>query len=211
MPEPHIDWSYPPPRRGWRGEIDTFFGPGTTRAEAWIIAVASLAAAIALPLYAALKGLGWSAAHYTVGTLIAADMAGGIVTNATSSAKRWYHRAGQAARRHFTFVAVHVVHIFLVAWLFRSMDWLYFTAMSGYLLATALVIVKIPLYLQRPVAMGFFAAVIPLHAYAFAPTPGLEWFIPFLFLKLLVGHLLREEPYRPARVPHAPTGSPRWP
>jgi hypothetical protein len=30
------------------------------------------------------------------------------------------------------------------------------------------------------------------------PTPGLEWVVPFLFLKLLLSHLLKEAPYRPA-------------
>jgi hypothetical protein len=207
MTEPHVDWAYPPPRAGWRGEMDRFFGPGTTRAEAMVIAAFSLAAAVALPLYAALGGLEWSAAQIIVGTLIAADMAGGIVTNATSSAKRWYHRAGQGTRQHFTFVAVHVVHIFLVAWLFRSMDWLYFAVMSAYLLAATLVILKLPLYLQRPVALGLFAAVIPIDAYAFAQVPGLAWFIPFLFLKLLVSHLLREAPYRPPGILDRSTGS----
>ncbi len=30
-----------------------------------------------------------------------------------------------------------------------------------------------------------------------AVIPGLEGFVPFLYLKLLVSHILREEPYRP--------------
>ena len=29
-----------------------------------------------------------------------------------------------------------------------------------------------------------------------SPAPGLRWLVPALYLKLLVGHLLREEPYQ---------------
>jgi hypothetical protein len=93
---------------------------------------------------------------------------------------------------------VHVIHIFLVAWLFRGMNWSYVTTMSAYLLGAALVILTVPHYLQRPVALGFYAAAIPLSFYGFPPAPGMAWFIPFLFLKLLVSHLVREEPHRPS-------------
>lgn len=78
------------------------------------------------------------------------------------------------------------------------MDWGYFAVFSIYLLAATIVILKIPLYLQRPMALSPVAIFILINAYAFS-TPGLEWFIPFLFLKLLVSHLVHEEPYRPAK------------
>jgi len=31
----------------------------------------------------------------------------------------------------------------------------------------------------------------------FAAPQGLEWFLPLFYLKLLISHVLREEPYRP--------------
>lgn len=31
--------------------------------------------------------------------------------------------------------------------------------------------------------------------YLFVPTPGLEWFLPLFFLKLLASHLLNETAY----------------
>lgn len=31
-----INWDYPQPRAGLAGALDRFFGPGTTRAEAWL-------------------------------------------------------------------------------------------------------------------------------------------------------------------------------
>ncbi|NTU63693.1 MAG: hypothetical protein HGB05_09910, partial [Chloroflexi bacterium] len=119
----------------------------------------------------------------------------GVVTNATSSAKRWYHRAGQSARQQLQFVALHVIHLVIVAWLFRSGDWLFAIVFSIYLLLSAIVITRTPLYLQRPLALGLTCVAIVMGLVVFAPTPGLEWFIPLLFLKLLVSHVLREEPY----------------
>ncbi|MHA1379184.1 MAG: hypothetical protein ACTSRG_12450 [Candidatus Helarchaeota archaeon] len=35
------------------------------------------------------------------------------------------------------------------------------------------------------------------NLYIFTPTIGLEWFVPVFFCKLLIAHILREEPYRP--------------
>lgn len=46
-------------------------------------------------------------------------------------------------------------------------------------------------------ALGLTGVAIVMGLCVFAPTPGLEWFIPLLFLKLLISHLLREEPYLP--------------
>ncbi|MFZ0613588.1 MAG: hypothetical protein WAM73_15220 [Desulfobacterales bacterium] len=55
--------------------------------------------------------------------MLAFDIVGGVTTNATSSAKRWYHRSGQTALNHMGFIALHLLHIFLVAWLFRKLDY----------------------------------------------------------------------------------------
>lgn len=121
----------------------------------------------------------------------------GIVTNATSSAKRWYHREGQGVYHLFFFVAIHIIHVFIVAWLFRSMDWQFMIIVSTSLICLAIIILRTPIYLQRPVAFCLFAVSLVIDSYALTPTAGLEWFVPFLFLKLLISHLLREEPYMP--------------
>ena len=110
-----INWNYPQPRTGLAGALDKFFGPGTTSAEAWLEAVFAVMAGVALPTYAFLKGFEWTPVQYLVATFLALDIAGGIVTNATTSAKRWYHREGRGFRAHFGFVALHVVYIFVDA------------------------------------------------------------------------------------------------
>ena len=195
--EAKINWSYPAPRPGLAGALDRFIGPGVTPAELWLELGSAIAFGAAVLAYSLWKSPGWSLLQTLVAVILAADMAGGIVTNATSTAKRWYHRAGQGFGQRFAFVAVHTAEILLVAWLFRSMDWLFFSVMAGYLLAAAAVILKTPVYLQRPAALGLFAIALLVSVYGFPAVAGMEWYIPFLFLKLLVSHLVREEPYRP--------------
>lgn len=121
-------------------------------------------------------------------------MVGGVITNATSSAKRWFHRTGQTWQHHLAFVSIH---IFLVALLFRGSDWSFLAIASGYLIGASILILRTPLYLQRPVAFGLYGLALLGNSYLFVPTLGLEWFLPLFFLKILISHLLKETPYRP--------------
>jgi hypothetical protein len=197
---PNIDWNYPPPRAGWRGEIDKFLGPGITEMELTLELIFSIIAGLGMLWYALSAKLGWSGWQAAAAALLAFDLAGGVVTNATSTTKRWYHRIGQGFREHLTFVAVHGVHLALVAWLFRAGDWRWAIFWFSFLMATSVLILRVPLYLQRPATPSVFALGLLLSLYWDISVPGLEWFIPIFLLKLLVSHLLREEPYRPAQV-----------
>jgi hypothetical protein len=127
---------------------------------------------------------------------MALDLAGGVIANATTAAKRWYHRDGQRWWDHIGFVAVHL-YPFLVAWLFRGGDWGYALLTYGFLLLAAGAIVAVPLYLQRATALALYMAGLTLALVVVVPTPGLAWFLPLLYLKLLVSHLVREAPFRP--------------
>ncbi len=192
-----IDWNYPPPRKGVKGLLDKFIGPGVTRSELLLQLVPPLLAAIAAPALTSMRHISWTPLQSIVAALLAFDLTGGIITNATSAAKRWYHRQGQSFSRHLAFTMSHVLHIFVVAWLFRSLDWVFFWTASLYLLSAAIIILRTPLYLQRPVGLLLYSLALLLNYYVLSPTVGLEWFLPFFFLKLLVSHLIREEPYRP--------------
>jgi hypothetical protein len=146
-------------------------------------------------VYACPAILDWSVLQYVLAVLIAGDLVGGVAVNATSSAKRWYHRKEQGFRQHLTFVAIHI-HPFIVGLLFRPMDWVFAMVFYVYLIVATVVILLLPLYVQRPVGLLLFIGAILIGLYGFSPTPGLEWFVPVFFLKLLVTHTLREEPYR---------------
>lgn len=189
--------SSPAPRSGWKGLLDRLIGPGATPAELSLQFVPSLGAAIAAPLYASTLLIDWSLWQLGIIAILGFDLVGGVLTNATAAAKRWYHRPGQGWLQHMGFVGVHLVHVGLVALLFRGGDGLFFAGVSGYLLLAAGLILASPLYLQRPVALGLYGLALLGDLYLFVPTPGLEWFLPLFFLKLLVSHLLKETAYRP--------------
>lgn len=192
-----IDWSFPTPRRGFDGALDRFVGPGATSAELALQLVAVCIAAPAAVWLAISSGVSWTWLQYVVCALLATDIAGGIATTSTSTAKRWYHREGQGARQHLAFVAIHVVHIAAVGWLFLGLDLTWIASATLCLLVAAAAIVLAPVYLQRPTAMLCYAAALMVCLFGLAPPQGLEWFLPLLYFKLLVGHLPREEPYRP--------------
>lgn len=186
--------SLPP---GLRSQLARFTGPDATPAELLLQFLPAIAAAIVAPAYAMTLPTQWTGLQLGIISILGLDMIGGVLTNATSAAKRWYHRPGQGWQQHLTFVALHILHIGLVALLFRGGDWLFFCGVSGYLLVASSLILGSPLYLQRPIAMGLYGLALLGDRYFFAPTPGLEWFLPLFFLKLLVSHLLSETPYHP--------------
>ena len=61
------------------------------------------------------------------------------------------------------------------------------------------VVGQIPLYLQRPSSIIIVVVVILANTYLITPIPGFEWLAPLLFIKIIVGHAVREEPYRPTK------------
>ena len=186
------------PRKGLKGQLDRFIGPGATSAELVLQLLPSVVAAIAAPLYALTLPIDWAPWQLGAIAILGFDLVGGILTNATAAAKRWYHRPGQGWRQHMAFVSMHLFHVGLVALLFRGGDGLFFVGVSSYLMLAAGLILASPLYLQRPVALGVYGLVLICDRTLFTPTPGLEWFLSLFFLKLLISHLLKEFPYRPS-------------
>lgn len=200
----NISWTPPPPRKGWRGHWDGFVGPGMTAAEEWLQLLGALALSALALLVFFLRFPGEpTLTQMMLLTLLTLDLSGGIITNATSTAKRWYHRAGQGWRQHLAFVLPHGLYLALLVWFFPGLTWWWFVLFYGYLVVATLLILSTPLYLQRPMAFISYAGVLLLNG-VFAPIAGLEWVIPFLFLKLLLSHLLKEAPFRPAAEPVSP-------
>ncbi|WOF73423.1 hypothetical protein QMT40_001053 [Parvibaculaceae bacterium PLY_AMNH_Bact1] len=197
MTDKIIDWDYPAVRRGISGFFDKGAGPGATAAEVLLQLLLPGAATLAAYLYAQTVFPDWPWWKLLLFCFLAFDMVGGIVTNATSSAKRWFHRATQTRRNHLGFIVLHLFHIALVAIVFRDFDWVYGLALSAFLLSAAALVLAFPLYLQRPIALFLFALGLLLEIYGWGTSSELPWFTSFLLLKLLVAHLLLEEPYRP--------------
>ena len=196
--EMHYQTDRPIPRKGWEGQLDRFIGPGATPAEMVLQLLPSLVAAIVAPLYAITLSVEWTPWQLGAMAILGFDLVGGILTNATATAKRWYHRQGQGWLQHMGFVSLHLFHIGLVALLFRGGDSRFFLILSSYLLLAAGIILISPLYLQRPISLGLYVLTLLCDRYVLAPTTGLEWFLPLFFLKLLVSHLLKETAYSPS-------------
>jgi hypothetical protein len=188
----------PEPRRGLAGQWDQLIGPGATTAEQVLILLAALLGGALVVWRAFDLDLGWSVWQWLVALVVALDVFGGVVANGTTAAKRWYHRPGQGARQHLLFAAVHIIQIAAVALLFPGLDWLSAGLAYAYLLGSAAVIVFVPRYLERPVALALTLVGFLLSLYVLPLVPGLEWFFAALFLKLLVSHLPFETPWEPA-------------
>lgn len=175
-------------RRGFLGLCDRLIGPEATLAEITLILTASLAGGAAAALRLCQVGAnGWLV---VVGAALGFDLIGGVVANATSATKRWYHRPGSTIRGHVIFLLPHVGHVAVVAWLFLNGNWRYFGAVVTLTAAAAGGVLASPPRLKCPVAVGLCLASMGGWYYWLGPTPGLEWFVPALLLKLVGGHLV---------------------
>ncbi|MHA2603106.1 MAG: hypothetical protein AM324_013375 [Candidatus Thorarchaeota archaeon SMTZ1-83] len=192
-----IDWEYPEKGKGLSRIVDELIGPGATRAEIVLVLSVGVLGGCGLIVYQYYTGLGWNLIQIAVAAFIAFDIAGGVVANSTSTAKRWYHREEQGPKQHIGFIALHFIHPLLIVVFFLNLDWFYFVAVYGFLIAASVVLVATPLYLRRPISATLFGLGLLMSIYVIVPVPGLEWFIPLFYLKLIVGHMVREEPYRP--------------
>lgn len=177
------------PRSGFKGILDRFVGPGATPAELLLQFLLPVVAAIITVIYASNTVANWSLWHYIVCALLAFDVMGGIITNATSAGKRWYHRPGQNWPQHLGFVMLHIAHLVLVSWLFLNFNITWLVIAALYLILASIVIISTRPYLQQPVALAMYAISLVVCLYVLKMPVGLEWFLPLFYLKLLVSHL----------------------
>lgn len=199
MDAPRIDWLYPSPRKGLPGILDRFIGPGATKTEIVLQFAVPFCATIAAMYHLYRLEASFSLLQYVVCGLLALDITGGIITNSTSSAKRWYHRQGQGLNAHLGFSTLHVLHLVLVSYLFLEGNIIWATTGSFYLVGMSALILCVEPYLQRPIAMIAYSGSLILALYVLQVPTGLEWFLPLFYLKIFVCHLVKEEPYRPKK------------
>jgi hypothetical protein len=196
---PRIVWEPPAPRSGILGSWDTFIGPGATPAESRLIWLTAVGGGVLAFFAARNDGVTWTPWQWLIALLMALDLFGGVAANASSATKRWYHRSGQGSRHHLTFIAYHI-YPFLVAWLFRDGDWTYAVLVYGYLLLAAVLLLQTPFYLKRPTALALYLLGMTIPWLLISQTAGLIWFVPVLYLKLIVCHLVPEAPFRPKMI-----------
>lgn len=156
-------------------------GPDATAQEAavWLagtLGITAVAAAVAVA-----RGPGWSALQWLLALGIAFDFSGGVVANATSAAKRAFHRPG-ASRSRALFYLLHV-HPLVLPLVFAT-SWTAAFALYAGMLAAAALVELAPRAVAQPVAFATVTAGLFLGGAAQWPT-GLEWFAPVYLLKLV--------------------------
>lgn len=178
------------PRPGLLRHWDTLIGPGATGGEQALILGVTLAATLGVAAYALTRELGWTIWQWLAALLLALDLFGGVVANGTKAARRWYHRPGQTRRDHFAFVAVHLAQIVIFGIAFLPGDWTFVGVSYAYLLIAAVIALSVPETLLRPITYALYVGALLLTLYVLTPAPpGLEWFLPILYFKLIVSHL----------------------
>lgn len=196
------DWRIPPSPPGWAGRLERFMGPGKTRAEAAVEIVGGVAVAVVLAalVWRAEPRPDWSALQWTVVAVAGLDLVGGVLTNASNSAKRWYHRQNPRGRRsRLAFVGMHVLHLAVIGLVVLDGDGVWILGNTGALLAGAVLVEFAPVALARPVSMACYMAAVLLNLGWLEVPAALVWFAPLFFLKLLVCHLVAEAPLEEVR------------
>ncbi len=194
-----INWQLPRLRSGIGGGIDRLCGPGATKAELLLQFSVAFGAALAAVIYYPHESLDWSLLQTSIAVVLAFDIAGGITTNATSSAKRWFHRSSQSQRDYWNFIAMHLIHLGLFAGFFVADEVVWFILSSVLLAGAACLIIYAPLYLKRPIAYSVYMVVFLLSQFWLEAPVGVEWFLPLFYFKLLVSHLPPEAPFDVSR------------
>ncbi|RJL19503.1 hypothetical protein [Bailinhaonella thermotolerans] len=170
--------------------LDRLVAPGATSGE--VVAGFGAAAAGAVLALAIALGARLPPLSVAVVTVIAFDLYGGAVVNATRSAKRHFHRPGRTDRHRLAFVALHL-HPFVLAWAVPGVSWGAAATLYGLILAGALAVTAVPGALRRPTAFAATALALTVGT-SVVPFPReLAWFAPVLLIKLLLSHLLPED------------------
>lgn len=192
-----VDWNY-------AGKPDFLFGTGATRMEKGLVLSSSALGILLYAFFYFSHHLEWSWWQYIIAILIAMDVLGGLVANSLNSCKRFYHTPTKPEepwytpwlKNHLLFAILHVYPI-LVSVIFGKGNYFYGIFWYTWLVFAAFLIIKTPLYLQRPVAFLIITISLLLNFYFIPSVQGFEWLIPALYLKILYGYLVQEEPYRP--------------
>lgn len=200
-PEGHVDWNY-------EGKTDIAVGTSATLAERLLTFGAGLVGIIVIICLRYIYHYKWAWWQTLIAVLLAFDIFGGTIGLATNSSKRFFFTPTKPdetdqvhfLKNHTKFTAIHV-HPLLVWLLYPPHSWLFGVLWYLYLQVAVLIVGKAtPLYLRRPIAFCFIVLAIFLNQYIIRPVHGFEWLGPLMTLKIVYGHTVQEEPYRPARV-----------
>lgn len=195
-----INWDY-------EGKPDFINGTGAYFEEKLLGYGASIVIPAFLLCFILTGQVTWDIFQIVLALLLAFDVGGGVVSNSLNSGKRFYHSAikteegklGYMLKNKWVFSVIHV-HPLLISLFFGEGDWSYGLIWYPLFIASVFIMNATALYLKRPLSFFFILAAILMNFYVIAPVPGFEWLMPLLFLKIIYGHLVKEEPYRKVKL-----------
>jgi hypothetical protein len=191
-----INWNY-------SGKFN-FIGTGATKEENYLAYAGSfIIPAFLLYLYFS-DTVQWNLIILIIALAIGFDLSGGIVANAMNCCKRFYHTPMQEGdpkyasilKNKMAFSALHI-HPIIIWAVYDNLNFITGIVWYAFLIVSAYVVYRVPLYLERGVSMLLVLVFLMVNIYILPAPAGFEWFIPVLFLKIVYGHMVKEEPYRP--------------
>lgn len=170
--------------QGW------ILGPNATKTEILFVWTTTFLSPIAFLALIEVSQLEWSILQLVVGSVLVADLAGGVVANSTNAAKAWWHRAGQGLKQHLLFTSLHL-HPFIIAWLYLDGDWVYALVNYFALLAITILLFNVSKRLHRPLAFLCITGILTFNIFLYEPLAS--FFMLLFFMKLVAGHLVYEQ------------------
>ena len=193
----NIIWSY-------TGKLDLVAGTEAAFTEKLLAWTGGLIGVVITSFFYWRNEFNWTNWQYIAVAIIAYDTVGGAIANSLNSCKRFYHSSLQIfepgyvklAKNHFLFALIHI-HTLLISLMFPTAGLFYGIFWYLLLQASVLTVTETPLYLQRPVSILIIVTALLINSYIIISPIGFEWLVPILFLKIVYGHTVKEEPYRP--------------
>lgn len=161
-----------------------FHGENPTRADYLITyGVALLGAAFAVLL----GGSGWRLIQQIVVFVVAADVLGGVVANATRSTNTWYHQ--QPRWVGAVFILLHIIQPVVLVLVVDLNNWQYAIGLYVYMVISAFIVEALPgKDIQLPAAFGLTGIGIVIFTGIITTIPLLGWFAPAYLIKLVTAH-----------------------
>ncbi len=195
--EVKIRWEY-------EGKTDVINGTGAYFEER-MLGYSGAAIVTLLMLYLQFTGYtDWTWWQLLIASYISFDLGGGFMSNSLNSVIRFYEtpykegegKSAKYLKNDWIYNGMHF-HPLIVGLVFNN-DWVYAIGWQVIFFGSLAVVAITPQYLKRPISRLLTLLAIIISLYFLQSVPGFEWFIPFIpliFIKMVMGHMVREEPY----------------
>ena len=192
--EVKIRWEY-------EGKTDVINGTGAYFEER-VLGYSGAAIVTLLMLYLQFTGYtDWTWWQLLIASYISFDLGGGFMSNSLNSVIRFYEtpykegegKSAKYLKNDWIYNGMHF-HPLIVGLVFNN-DWVYAIGWQVIFFGSLAVVAITPQYLKRPISRLLTLLAIIISLYFLQSVPGFEWFIPLIFIKMVMGHMVREEPY----------------